>query len=115
LKTTQLEADKSLDAFFDLSRAQSVDQAFAATGKIGAAALNMVFADRQSIGWQVTGRFPNRRDGLGLMPSPGWEGRYDWDGFADPMLHPYDQDPAHGWLGTANLRSAPRGPGMLLS
>ncbi len=115
LKTTQLEADKSLDAFFDLSRAQSVDEAFAATGRIGTSALNMVFADRQSIGWQVTGRFPNRREGLGLMPSPGWDGRYDWDGFADPMLHPYDQDPVQGWLGTANHRIAPRGYGMQLS
>ncbi|MCF6752378.1 penicillin acylase family protein [Pseudomonas stutzeri] len=115
LKTTQLEADKSLDAFFDLSRAQSVDEAFAATGRIGTSALNIVFADRQSIGWQVTGRFPNRREGLGLMPSPGWDGRYDWDGFADPMLHPYDQDPAQGWLGTANHRIAPRGYGMQLS
>ncbi|WP_288011220.1 penicillin acylase family protein, partial [Diaphorobacter sp.] len=50
-----------------------------------------------------------------LMPSPGWDGRYDWDGFADPMLHPYDQDPAQGWLGTANHRIAPRGYGMQLS
>jgi acyl-homoserine-lactone acylase len=49
------------------------------------------------------------------MPSPGWDGRYDWDGFADPMLHPYDQDPQQGWLGTANNRTVPRGYGMQLS
>ncbi|WP_016702036.1 penicillin acylase family protein, partial [Pseudomonas chlororaphis] len=67
------------------------------------------------IGWQVTGRFPNRREGEGLLPSPGWEGRYDWDGYADPMLHPYDQDPAQGWLGTANQRIIPHGYGMQLS
>lgn len=65
LKTTQLEADRTLDAFFDLSRAQSVDQAFEATREIRAAALNLVFADQQGIGWQVTGRFPNRREGWG--------------------------------------------------
>ncbi|MCF7202856.1 penicillin acylase family protein [Pseudomonas oligotrophica] len=115
LKTTLREADQSLDAFFDLSRAGSVEQAFEASSRIGAMPLNMVFADAHSIGWQVTGRFPNRREGLGLVPSPGWEGRYDWDGFADPMLHPYDQDPAQGWLGTANQRSVPRGYGMQLS
>ena len=51
----------------------------------------------------------------GLLPSPGWEGRYDWDGYADPMLHPYDQDPAQGWLGTANQRVIPHGYGMQLS
>ena len=115
LQTTQFEADKTLDAFFDLSRAQSVEQAFEATREVRAMPLNIVFADAQHIGWQVTGRFPNRRAGLGLMPSPGWDSQYDWDGFADPMLHPYDQDPAQGWLGTANHRTVPRGYGMQLS
>ncbi|KIL05873.1 acyl-homoserine lactone acylase subunit beta [Stutzerimonas stutzeri] len=115
LKSTLREADRSLDAFFDLSRAGSVKQAFEASGRIGAMPLNMLFADERSIGWQVTGRYPNRREGLGLVPSPGWDGRYDWDGFADSMLHPYDQDPAQGWLGTANHRTVPRGYGMQLS
>ncbi|OEC37229.1 acyl-homoserine-lactone acylase [Pseudomonas cuatrocienegasensis] len=115
LKTTQFEADSSLDAFFDLSRAQSVDEAFEATREVRAMPLNIVFADAQHIGWQVTGRFPNRKAGLGLVPSPGWDGQYGWDGFADPMLHPYDQDPQQGWLGTANHRTAPRGYGMQLS
>ena len=115
LQTTLFEADKTLDAFFDLSRAQDVEQAFEAGREIRATPLNLVFADAQHIGWQVTGRFPNRRAGLGLVPSPGWDGRYDWDGFAEPMLHPYDQDPAQGWLGTANNRTVPRGYGMQLS
>lgn len=115
LQTTQFEADQTLDAFFDLSRAQSVEQAFEAAREVRAMPLNIVFADAQHIGWQVTGRFPNRRAGLGLMPSPGWDSQYDWDGFADPMLHPYDQDPAQGWLGTANHRTVPRGYGMQLS
>ncbi|WP_164711249.1 penicillin acylase family protein, partial [Pseudomonas viridiflava] len=52
---------------------------------------------------------------VGLLPSPGWNGQYDWDGYADPMSHPYDQDPAQGWLGTANQRTIPRGYGMQLS
>jgi acyl-homoserine-lactone acylase len=115
LQTAQFEADKSLDAFFDLSRAQNLDQAFEATREVRAMALNIVFADAQHIGWQVTGRFPNRSEGVGLLPSPGWDGRYDWDGFAEPMLHPYDQDPAEGWLGTANQRTVPSGYGMQLS
>ena len=115
LKTPDFEGDKSLDAFFDLTRAKSVDQAFEATRDIRAIALNMVFADEHGIGWQVTGRYPNRREGLGLLPSPGWNARYDWDGFADAMLHPYDQDPAQGWLATANQRTVPQGYGMQLS
>ncbi|MBD9481866.1 penicillin acylase family protein [Pseudomonas sp. PDM14] len=115
LRTSQFENDQSIDAFFNLSRAQSVEQAFEATRDVRAMALNIVFVDAQHIGWQVTGRFPNRKQGLGLLPSPGWDGAYDWDGYADPMLHPYDQDPQQGWLGTANHRTVPRGYGMQLS
>ena len=115
LQQPNLTDDKSLDAFFDLTRAQNVEKASDASREIRAIALNMVFADARNIGWQVTGRFPNRREGEGLLPSPGWEGRYDWDGYADPMLHPYDQDPAQGWLGTANQRVIPHGYGMQLS
>lgn len=115
LQAPSLKDDKSLDAFFDLSRAPNVEKASDASREIRAIALNMVFADASNIGWQVTGRFPNRRDGQGLVPSPGWEGRYDWDGYADPMLHPYDQDPAQGWLGAANQRVIPQGYGMQLS
>ncbi|MFJ3008873.1 penicillin acylase family protein [Pseudomonas fluorescens] len=115
LQTPSFTDDKSLDAFFDLTRAQNVERASDASREIRAIALNMVFADASNIGWQVTGRFPNRREGEGLLPSPGWEGRYDWDGYADPMLHPYDQDPTQGWLGTANQRVIPHGYGMQLS
>lgn len=115
LQTPSFTDDKSLDAFFDLTRAQTVERASDASREIRAIALNLVFADASNIGWQVTGRFPNRREGEGLLPSPGWEGRYDWDGYADPMLHPYDQDPAQGWLGTANQRVIPHGYGMQLS
>ncbi|PWE41801.1 penicillin acylase family protein [Pseudomonas prosekii] len=115
LQTPSFTDDKTLDAFFDLSRAQTVEKASDASREIRAIALNLVFADASNIGWQVTGRYPNRREGEGLLPSPGWEGRYDWDGYADPMLHPYDQDPAQGWLGTANQRVIPHGYGMQLS
>ncbi len=73
LQTADFKDDKSLDAFFDLSRAQNAAKASDATREIRAIALNMVFADASNIGWQVTGRFPNRREGEGLLPSPGWD------------------------------------------
>lgn len=115
LQTPDLQGDKTLDAFFDLSRAQNSEKASDASREIRAVALNLLYADASHIGWQVTGLYPNRREGLGLFPSPGWDGRYDWEGYADPMLHPYDQDPSQGWLGTANQRTAAYGYGMQLS
>lgn len=115
LQTPSLTDDKTLDAFFDLSRAQNAEKASDASREIRALAVNVIFADASNIGWQVTGRYPNRREGEGLLPSPGWDGRYDWEGYADPMAHPYDQDPVHGWLGNANQRVIPHGYGMQLS
>ncbi|MBD8684412.1 penicillin acylase family protein [Pseudomonas sp. CFBP 13719] len=115
LQLPDLTEDKSLDALFDLSRASNVEKASDASRQIRAVATNLLFADASSIGWQVTGRFPNRLEGKGMLPSPGWDGRHDWDGFADPMLHPYDQDPPQGWLGTANQRIVPPGYGIQLS
>ncbi|MDU9402267.1 penicillin acylase family protein [Pseudomonas sp. zfem004] len=115
LHLPQLKDDRSLDALFDLTRASNIERAFDSTREIGAAALNFVFAEPEHIGWQVSGRYPNRRDGQGLLPSPGWDGRYDWDGYADAMLHPYDQDPVAGFIGHANQRSQPKGYGMQLS
>lgn len=115
LNLPQFKGDRSLDALFDLTRAKTVERAFDSTRDVTAAALNFVFAEPSHIGWQVSGRYPNRREGQGLLPSPGWDGRYDWDGYADPMLHPYDQDPTAGWIGHANQRSLPRGYGMQLS
>ncbi|PAZ18723.1 penicillin acylase family protein [Pseudomonas aeruginosa] len=114
-RSIQQEADKTLDGFFDLSRAKTIEQAFDATREIRAMPLNIVFADEKHIGWQVTGRYPNRKEGRGLLPSPGWDGRYDWDGYADPILHPSDQDPQQGWLGTANHRTVQPGYGAQLS
>jgi acyl-homoserine-lactone acylase len=115
LQTPDAKDDKTLDALFDLTRAQTVERAFDTSREIRAITLNMVFADASNTGWQVTGKYPNRREGLGLIPSPGWDSRFDWDGFADSMLHPYDQDPQSGWIGNANNRTVPKGYGMQLS
>ncbi len=68
-RSIQQEADKTLDGFFDLSRAKTIEQAFDATREIRAMPLNIVFADEKHIGWQVTGRYPNRKEGRGLLPS----------------------------------------------
>lgn len=79
LNLPQFKGDRSLDALFDLTRAKNVERAFDSTREVTAAALNFVFAEPEHIGWQVSGRYPNRREGQGLLPSPGWDGRYDWD------------------------------------
>ena len=97
--------DKSLDAFFSLASAKSVQETIPILRQIKVMALNMVVADKESIAWQVTGRYPVRKSGRGLMPSPGWTGEYDWNGFLDVDKYPCSLNPPEGYIATANNRT----------
>ncbi|MEW9897187.1 penicillin acylase family protein [Chitinivorax sp. PXF-14] len=105
IQSAAFEADKSLDAFFALNRAQSVAEAQPILRQVRAIELNMVFGDREHIGWQVTGRYPLRAKGRGQLPSPGWNGEYEWQGYLDADKHPASLDPAAGFIATANHRT----------
>jgi penicillin amidase len=72
---------------------------------------NMVVADRDgSIGWISPGRVPLRKaanDLKGQVPAPGWDTRYDWNGWLGTDQLPQERDPARGWIATANQRVVP--------
>jgi len=103
--TTVTEDDDSMNAFFSLSSARSVDEAIPVMKRIRAIALNMVLADKDNIAWQVIGNYPVRAKGRGLMPSPGWTGEYDWTGLLNPDVLPGSKNPPEGFIGTANNRT----------
>jgi penicillin G amidase len=67
---------------------------------------NFVYADADgAIGSQCTGLHPVRRGGSdGSRPVPGWTGEHEWDGFIPLDELPFEQDPARGWIATANQR-----------
>lgn len=115
LRRPPLAADRSLDALFALSRAADLEQAHAAAREVRTPAVHLLYADAASIAWQVAGRYPNRLAGRGLLPVPGWQAGYRWDGYADSMLHPYDQDPVQGWLLLAGQRSVAAGYGVQMA
>ncbi len=102
------EPDQTADAFLGIGRAGSVAEATPWVRKIRAMALNFVYADRENIAWQVTGRYPIRKKGRGLVPSPGWTGEYDWDGYLPVDDHPGVVNPPEGFIGTANNRTVGR-------
>ena len=109
LRWTALDADqRSMDAGLALNAARSVDEFVRASADNVAPMQNMVVADREGrIGMVAAGRVPLRKstnDLRGLVPAPGWDARYDWDGFLDPTLTPREVDPARGWIATANQR-----------
>lgn len=94
---------ESMLAFADLFEAETVEEGMASLGR-AEFAFNWVFADRQgSIGYQMSGLCPLRRDGIsGLVPLPGWELANDWQGFAGVGQLPRDKDPECGYIVTAN-------------
>ncbi len=115
LQRVQRSDDQSLQAMLQLMRSQSVEQATRALPKLNLLAANALLADAQHIAWQVTGTYPNRRNSRGLLPTAGWDSSIAWEGYADSMLYPYDQDPPQGWLSAANQRLTQPGYGMQLS
>lgn len=73
---------------------------------------NFVMADVEgNIAFKAAGRVPMRHvdnDIMGLAPAPGWEPRYDWNGWIAAADTPQD-DGAKGWIATANQKITPSG------
>ena len=81
----------------------------ASLAKWGAPSENQMYADTAGhIGWVAAGRVPNRPGWDGLLPVPG-DGRYEWKGFLTLDQLPSEQDPARGWIASANALNLPDG------
>lgn len=105
--------DTSYDALLGINRAKTADDLKIAGKFFVTPMQNFVFADDSGhIGLMLPGRVPlrsERNDSNGLVPSPGWDGRYDWQGFipAEDMI--FAEDPPSGHVATANNDTQPEG------
>jgi penicillin G amidase len=64
---------------------------------------NFVYADNEgNIGYIMAGQIPIRKKGNGLLPSPGWNGEYDWEGLIPFEELPQTDNPECGYIVTAN-------------
>lgn len=71
--------------------------------------LNFVYADvAGNIGWHVAGLAPIRRGWFGLLPVPGGDGRYEWQGFLSASRLPNSYNPQRHYLASANNNLTPR-------
>jgi penicillin amidase len=109
MRWTALDADaNSVNASLKMVRSRSVAEFIEATRDWVAPMQNMVVADRDDhIALIAPGRVPLRKsanDLKGLAPAPGWDARYDWDGWLPFEALPQERDPARGWIATANQR-----------
>ena len=106
-------------AGFALNRAKSGREIVAALRDFTAPHQNVVYADRAGhIGMIAAARVPVRRadnEAMGRIPVPGWDAKYDWQGFLPFEEMPQWTDPASGEIVTANDKITPPGYKPFLS
>ena len=96
-----------------INRARNVAQIVEALRDFHAPHQNVVFADREGhIGFIAPALVPVRRadnEAMGRVPVPGWDAKYDWQGFLPFEKMPAVMDPPSGKIVTANNRITPPG------
>jgi penicillin G amidase len=103
LSWTALQPGRSMDALMGIDRAQNFAAFREAAALLSAPSQNLIYADvTGSIGYQLAGAVPDRRKGIGIKPSPGWDPNYDWRGTIPFAKLPYVYNPPSGFLVAAN-------------
>jgi penicillin amidase len=93
-----------LSDFAQAYRSTTVPEAMDYLSRVDCIAFNWGLADSAgNIGYQMSGRCPIRPAGWrGVLPLPGWDVKYDWQGFYGPEKHPRLLNPDSGYFMTSN-------------
>lgn len=103
LAWTGLQPSRTMDALLRLNVASNFTQFRAAAKLLGAPSQNLVYADiHGNIGYQLPGAIPERGRGDGDTVAPGWDPAYDWKGLIPFGELPWAENPADGYIVTAN-------------
>ncbi len=109
--TALRDDDLSMQAAGKLATASNWNEFLAAARNFDSPEQNMVYADTDgNIGFVAPGRVPLRKpenDLKGQAPAPGWDAKYDWDGFIPFKDLPHSYNPASGEIVTANNKIVP--------
>src|SRR5688500_5151092 len=111
--TALAEDDLSMQAALGLARARDWKSFLEAAQQLHAAQQTLTYADVDgNIGLVAAGRVPlrkNANDLKGLAPAPGWDARYDWNGYLPFSELPRVLNPPGGTLVAANHKIVPPG------
>lgn len=109
LRWTGLEGSCLFRSIVRLNLAQNWEEFRNALRDWDVPSQNFVYADvTGNIGYQATGKIPIRAPGhQGIVPVPGWDGNYEWQGFIPFEELPAAFNPAPGLIVTANNRVVP--------
>jgi penicillin amidase len=107
---TFLQTDNPiLDAFYELNRADTRDKARAASSKIHAPGLNIVWANAKGdIGWWAAAKLPIRPAGVNPMfILDAAKGEAEKLGYYAFDFNPQEENPARGYIASANHQPKP--------
>jgi penicillin amidase len=97
-------------ASLSLNRARNWTEFYKALERWKVPSENLVYADVDgNIGWVAAGMTPIRKGWSGMIPVPGAEGRYEWQGFLPLRDLPQAYNPATHFIATANHNILPPG------
>ncbi len=98
-----------LDAFYQLNRADTLDLARAASSKIHAPGLNVVWANAAGdIGWWAAAKLPRRPDGVTpVFVLDGSKPEADKPGYHPFTDNPQEENPSRGYIASANHQPKP--------
>ncbi|WP_161568223.1 penicillin acylase family protein [Anaerobacillus alkaliphilus] len=104
LRWTGAEAGEELNGIMRLNRATNVVEFSEGLNGFVTPALSWVFGDRDgNIGYRGQALMPIRSNGSnGLVPVPGWDPDYQWQGFIPNEELPQITNPERGYIITAN-------------
>ena len=107
LRTVALEPSQQIQAQIRLMSAQDWDEFRDALSIWPFPSLNFGYADVEgNIGYQLAGLVPQRENGHGVVPMPGWTSEYEWTGFLPFDEHPHAFNPPTHWVASANNQIA---------
>ncbi len=106
LRWTALDpGDTTYDSFIQMNYASDWESFKAAAVHYVVPSQNLVFADKAgNIGYLGPGHIPIRAQGDGTLPVPGWDSRYEWQGWIPFDELPQSYNPEQGYIVTANNR-----------
>ncbi|WP_171051895.1 penicillin acylase family protein [Alteribacter natronophilus] len=103
LRWSGREAGEELNGVLKLNRATNVDEFTEGLDDFVNPALSWVFADTEgNIAFRGQGSLPVRENSDGLLPVPGWDPDYQWQGFIEADELPQIVNPESGYVMTAN-------------
>ncbi|HET8975512.1 MAG TPA: penicillin acylase family protein, partial [Solirubrobacterales bacterium] len=104
LRWTALDAPSVSPAHFEVLEPRSGPELVEMLRPVAMPVVNLIWADRESIGYKLIGHLPKRAGDCPDLPKPGWTGEFEWHGLVPYEELPELTDPEDGYLVTANNR-----------